>query len=160
MHGFAPPSLGAILPAMTPPDASVPVSETVVEVRSPELDSFGHVNHAVFLNYLEHGRFLALEEAGFEWSSLDELGHQIFVVRLEIDYLAEATRGHRLVVRTWAEGLRRTMMIFGQEIVRADDPDTVVVRARVTGVWIGPNGRPMRVPEHVRLGLTGEGRRA
>lgn len=141
---------------MSPRDASVPVTETVIEVRSPELDSFGHVNHAVFLNYLEHARYLALEQAGFDWSSLDELGHQIFVVRLEIDYLAEATRGHRLLIRTWAEAFKRTQMIFGQEIVREDDPDTVVVRARVTGVWIGPSGRPMRVPEHVRRGLGGE----
>jgi len=28
-----------------------PVAETRTTVRSPELDSFGHVNHAVFLNY-------------------------------------------------------------------------------------------------------------
>ncbi|MGD2045584.1 MAG: thioesterase family protein [Gemmatimonadota bacterium] len=142
---------------MSPPDASVPVSETVIEVRSPELDSFGHVNHAVFLNYLEHARYLKLEEAGFDWSSLDELGQQIFVVRLEIDYVAEATRGDRLLIRTWADAFRRTQMVFGQEIVRENDPDTVVARARVTGVWIGPSGRPTRVPEHVRRGLSGEG---
>ena len=50
---------------MSPPSPSTPVAETDITVRSPELDSFGHVNHAVFLNYFEHARFLALEEAGF-----------------------------------------------------------------------------------------------
>jgi acyl-CoA thioester hydrolase len=144
---------------MTSPGESAPVAETVITVRTPELDSFGHVNHAVFLNYLEHARYLALEEAGFEWSSLDEHGWQIFVVRIEVDYLAEATRAEELLVRTWAESFRRTTMVLAQEIVRADDPETMVTRARVTAVWIGPDGRPTRVPDHVRSGLSSiEGR--
>jgi acyl-CoA thioester hydrolase len=136
------------------PPGGAPVAETVIAVRSPELDSFGHVNHAVFLNYFEHARYLALEEAGFDWRSLDELGHQIFVVRIEVDYLAEATRGHRLLIRTWADSFKRTQMVLGQEIVREADPETTVARARVTAVWIGPNGKPMRVPDHVREGLS------
>jgi acyl-CoA thioester hydrolase len=140
---------------MSPPGEAVPVTETVITVRTPELDSFGHVNHAVFLNYLEHARYLALEEAGFEWSSLEQHGHQIFVVRIEVDYLAEASRGHQLLVRTWAESFKRTTMVLAQEIVRADEPETIVARARVRAVWIGPDGRPTRVPEHVRAGLSG-----
>jgi len=143
----------AIFSAMTSP-GSAPVAETVITVRTPELDSFGHVNHAVFLNYLEHARYLALEEAGFAWSSLDEHSWQIFVVRIEVDYLAEATRGDALLIRTWADSFRRTTMVLAHEIVRAEEADTVGARARVTAVWIGPDGRPMRVPEHVREGLS------
>jgi len=138
---------------MTPPGEAPPVAETVIAVRTPELDSFGHVNHAVFLNYMEHARFLALEEAGFVWSSLDENGWQIFVVRIEVDYLAEAKRGDELLIRTWADSFRRTTMVLAQEIVRAEDLETVVARARVTAVWIGPDGRPARAPGHVREGL-------
>lgn len=142
---------------MSPP-GETPVAETVVTVRSPELDSFGHVNHAVFLNYLEHARYLALEEAGFDWTSLDELDQQIFVVRIEVDYVAQATRGHELLIRTWADSFKRTTMVLGQEIVRENERETVVARARVTAVWIGPNGRPTRVPDHVREGLSGKPR--
>ena len=58
------------------------------------------------------------------------------------------------LVRTWAQGFRRTTMTLAQEIVREDDPGLVVTRARVTAVWIGPDRRPMRVPEDVRAGLT------
>jgi acyl-CoA thioester hydrolase len=141
---------------MTPRSQAVPVSETVLTVRSPELDSFGHVNHAVFLNYLEHARYVALEEAGFDWSSLDELDQQIFVVRIEVDYLSQATRGDRLLIRTWAESFKRTRMVLAQEIVLADEPTTVVTRSRVVAVWIGPSGRPTRVPERVREGLSGK----
>lgn len=140
---------------MTTPPTDAPVSETLIEVRMPDLDSFGHVNHAVFLTYLEHARFQALKEAGFAWDVLAERQWSIFVVRIEVDYLSEATREDRLLVRTWADSFKRTSMILAQEIVLADDLDTVVTRSRVTAVWIGPNRKPMRVPPEVRAGLTG-----
>ena len=131
------------------------VTTTSIAVRSGEIDSFGHVNHAVFLHYFEHARFEALEAAGFRWPLLQENNWQIYVVRIEVDYLAQARRGETLVVRTWAEGFRRTSMILGQEILRDDDSGpTVVAKARVTAVWIGPDRRPMRVPDFVRTGLS------
>ena len=139
---------------MTPPPNGAPVAHIRIAVRTAELDSFGHVNHAVFLNYLEHARFAALKEAGFSWDVLDGQGWAIFVVRIEVDYLSEARREDELVVRTWAEGFRRTSMVLRQEIVRADEEEVVVARARVTAVWIGPNRKPIRVPDGVRVGLT------
>lgn len=144
---------------MTRPADGVPVSETRITVRSPEIDSFGHVNHAVFLHYLEHARYEALQAAGFSWSTLSERDWQIYVVRIEVDYLSQARRGDELLVRTWADRFRRTSMVLEQEIVRADDPAIAVSRARVTAVWIGPDRRPMRVPEEVRAGLTAGARR-
>lgn len=140
---------------MSMPEESVPVSETLITVRSPELDSFGHVNHATFLNYLEHARYEALEAAGFPWSTLDEQGWQIFVVRIEVDYMREASRGDRLLVRTWSDGFRRTVMKLSQIIVSEDDPEILITRASVSAAWIGPDHRPMRVPVEVRAGLTG-----
>jgi YbgC/YbaW family acyl-CoA thioester hydrolase len=131
-----------------------PVSETRIEVRTSELDSFGHVNHAIYLTYFEHARFEALKRAGFSWSTLEARGWAIFVVRIEVDYLAEARREDRLLIRTWAESFRRTSMVLVQEMTRDDASGTVVSRARVTAVWIGPERKPMRVPTDVREGLT------
>lgn len=134
-----------------------PVSQTEITVRSSELDSFGHVNHAVFLNYFEHARFEALEGAGFTWSLLEARGWGIYVVRIEVDYLAEARRGDRLVVGTCAESFRRTSMLLAQTMERIDEDGgrTRVAQARVTAVWVGPDRKPMRVPDDVRAGLSG-----
>jgi YbgC/YbaW family acyl-CoA thioester hydrolase len=131
-----------------------PVALTPLVVRTSELDSFGHVNHAVYLTYFEHARFQALKEAGFDWNALEDRGWAIFVVRVEVDYLAEAGREDRLMIRTQAESFRRTSMLLAQDIVRDDGSGTIVAQAKVTAVWIGPNRRPMRVPEEVREGLT------
>lgn len=143
----------AIFPRMTPAPPGSAVVETPIGVRMPELDSFGHVNHAVFLNYLEHARFDALRQAGFSWEVLADRNWAIFVVRVEIDYLSEARREDELIVRTWADSFRRTSMIFAQEIVRADNPAVAVAKARVTAVWIGPDRKPMRAPDEIRKRL-------
>lgn len=141
---------------LSPPSSDTPVSETAIGVRTSELDSFGHVNHAVYLTYFEHARFEALAEAGFDWGVLAERSWAIFVVRIEVDYVAEAGREDQLLIRTWADSFRRTSMVLGQVMVRADDPETVVAQARVTAAWIGSDRRPMRVPEEVRSGLSGQ----
>lgn len=132
--------------------------ETEVEVRSYELDSFGHANHTVLLNYLEHARFRALEEGGFTYEALTARGWGVYVVRIEVDYLKEARLGDRLLVRTGAEEPRRSSMVLVQEVVRKEAPDEVVARARVTAVWVGENRRPIRVPGEVRaaFGWTGD----
>lgn len=132
----------------------IPVVTTPIDVRTSELDSFGHVNHAVYLHYFEHARFQALKEAGFSWSVLDERSWAIFVVRIEIDYLAECHREDQLEVRTWSDSFRRTSMVLHQQLRRRHSPEEVVAQARVTAVWIGPNRKPMRVPDDVRAGLT------
>lgn len=141
---------------MIEPPAGTPTSEALIEVRSYELDSFGHVNHAVFLNYLEHGRFTALRDAGFPYEAILARGWGVYVVRIEVDYLKEARLGQRLRVRTWAHSFKRTSMVLAQEIRLAEEP-VVLTRARVTAVFVGEDRRPMRVPEEVRAGLGGAG---
>ena len=72
----------------------------VIDARSYELDSFGHVNHAVHLNYFEQARFEALAGCGFTYDELARRGWAIHVVRIEVDYLSEVLLGDRLRIRT------------------------------------------------------------
>lgn len=133
------------------------MAEAVIEVRAYELDSFGHVNHAVHLNYFEQARFEALARCGFTYDELARRGWAIHVVRIEVDYLSEVLLGDRLRIRTWTEGFRRTSMVMVQEARRdprkGEADSTPVARARVVAVWIGENRRPIRVPVEVREGL-------
>ncbi|MDX1567801.1 MAG: acyl-CoA thioesterase, partial [Longimicrobiales bacterium] len=52
-----------------------PWFETSIETRSYELDAFGHLNHAVYLNYFEVARIKLLEEAGYPVQDLLDHGH-------------------------------------------------------------------------------------
>lgn len=129
------------------------IFETSVDVRSYELDSFGHVNHAVYLNYFEYARFQALAGGGFPYAEMQARGWGVYVVHIEVDYLREAHMDQRLRVRTWVDGLRRGSLILAQELGPDGDPSTVLARARVTAVWVGPDRRPLRVPDEVRAAL-------
>jgi thioesterase III len=147
--------------------------ECRLRVRSYELDGLGHVNHAVYLNYFEQARFEALEAGGFPPHRLKSRGWGVIVVRIEVDYLRECRQGDRLRVLTGAKSFRRTSMVLSQELLATpEDPaDAAVVadggkpesapppkeepaaRALVTAVWVGANGRPIRIPAEVRRAL-------
>ena len=129
------------------------IFETTVDVRSYELDSFGHVNHAVYLNYFEHARFQALAEGGFPYAELEARGWGVYVVRVEVDYLKEARMDQRLRVRTWVDGHKRSSLVLAQDLAPLDDVSTTLARARVTAVWVGPDRRPLRLPQEVRSAL-------
>ncbi|MDH5760722.1 MAG: acyl-CoA thioesterase [Gemmatimonadota bacterium] len=125
------------------------VRETEITARGYELDQYGHVNHAVYLNYFEHARFQAFRQGDFPPERMAENGWSVYVVRIEVDYLKEVRMGDHIRVRTWLSETRRTSMVIEQEMCRAAEPEMVVARARVVAVWIGHDRRPTRVPEAV-----------
>jgi acyl-CoA thioester hydrolase len=70
---------------MEPHDVADGAVETVVPLRWRDMDAYGHVNHAVYLTYLEQGRDAALSRL-----LRDTLGETGYVVaRVEIDYRRE-----------------------------------------------------------------------
>ncbi len=134
---------------------NAPVFESRVSARSYELDSFGHVNHAVYLQYFEYARFEALAAGGFGLHELRRRGEGVHVVRVEVDYRRESRLGDELRVQTVARELRNSSMTLEQRALAGGDADTLVAEARVVAVWIGPDGRPMRIPDDVRRAIGG-----
>lgn len=125
--------------------------ETAIEVRSYELDMLGHVNNAVFLNWLEQARLAALEALGFGVEALIEREWSSNVVRIEIDYRRPARFGDRLRVLTWLDRVGNTSLALGHRIERRDDPKGgPVAEAKVIVVWLDRKGGPTRVPAEVR----------
>ncbi len=131
-----------------------PWFETRMRVRSYEMDAFGHVNHAVYLNYFEEARVRTMEAVGHPLGDILGRGWGVHVVRLEADYRKEARLGDELRIRTRVDEVRRSSMAVVQRALRADDEGEVLVcEARVVWVWVDENGRPMRVPAEVRDAL-------
>ena len=62
------------------------VFELKFKVRSYECDSYGHVNNAVYLNYLEYARMSALIEKGFSFDIMKKNGYLAIVRHIEIDF--------------------------------------------------------------------------
>lgn len=57
-----------------------------LQIRYADLDTAGHVNNAIYLNYFEQGRMaFFLQKIGKQW---DWNEHGIILARNEIDYLS------------------------------------------------------------------------
>ena len=126
--------------------------EAYLKVRTYECDSYGHVNNAVYLNYLEYGRVELLGERGLPLEKIKKKGVLIVIRRIEIDYKAAAREGDELVVRTYLKGHTKMKGIFCQEILKKSD-HTVVAKADVTWVFTNLNGRLVPIPEFFRNAL-------
>lgn len=110
---------------------SAPVGAVSMEVpvRWSDLDLLGHVNNAVFLNYLEDARDRMLQE------SLGAAFEDTVIVRIEVDYRHEITRGVPFVSVS-VEVLRygrssvttREIITLPDGTVAAEAVATVVVR--------------------------------
>ena len=119
--------------------------ERPVRIRWSDSDALGHVNHAVFLTYLEEGR-----DAFY----LQVLGDQNYVVvRIEMDLRAEVRHGDQQVsVQIQAERLGRTSLTTHEMILTA--AGAVAAEARVVTVRWDPVQRqpvPFSAAERIRL---------
>ena len=124
---------------------------TTLRVRFHELDPYGHVNHAVYLSYLEVARIDHLAARGIDLLELTaRTGAQLVVVGIEVDYLAPAAARDELTVTCRLHERRRASARFDQEIRRGG---TVLVRARVRTATIDPAGRPMALPAELLAAL-------
>jgi acyl-CoA thioester hydrolase len=123
----------------------------VVRVRHHEMDALGHVNNAVYLNYveeaaIEHGRARGYDEA--RWRSL---GGNWVVRRHEIDYKAPAVAGDELRVTTRIVSLDRTR---GTRRTMIERDGALLVEAATEWVWVDFEGRPRRIPPEVLADFT------
>ncbi len=125
-----------------------------IRVRGSELDSFGHVNNAVYLNYLEDARWAFLEESGL-LGPLSAGGLFLAVVEVRIRYLLESRLHDDLVVET--ELLRGSLFVpFRQEIFRKEGGKKVC-SAWVRTIVLGPDRRPADFPAEARSRLEAAG---
>ena len=120
-----------------------------VEARSYELDPYGHLNNAVYVNWLEHGRLAYLRDRGESYASIPERYrvHPV-VVHQALSYKAQVRLGDRLLVSSRIARYGRTSFTFEQEVSYPDG--RVAATGTVTMVCVGEDGRPQPIPAELR----------
>jgi len=120
--------------------------ERLVHVRWRDTDAMGHVNHAVFLTYLEEAR------DAFYMQALGSDPHYV-VARLEVDLRAEVLHADQEVtVRVQAERLGTTSLTTRETILTPSGD--VAAEARVVTVrWDPGQRRPVPFSETERTRL-------
>jgi acyl-CoA thioester hydrolase len=114
-------------------------------VRFYEADSYGHVNHANYVHYLEAGRVEALDAVGLSLAEMRRQGYLLVAAGIEVKFLASARPGDVVEVVTQIRELRGARSIWAQEIREASS-QRLLVTAEVTGAFMTEGGRPVRIP--------------
>ena len=123
-----------------------PVFQMVLTAGPEHIDVLGHVNNAVWVQWME-------QVAVAHWESVADAAHKDayfwVVVRHEIDYLRPAFEGDRIVARTWVGEAPRGAK-FDRHLEFIGKDGRVCVRARTDWAIIDKAaGRPIRVPPEV-----------
>ena len=121
------------------------------QVRDYECDMQGHVNNAVYLNYLEHCRHEFIKQFGLDFSELVRRGISLVVIRVEMDYKYSLQSGERFMIGVTLERVSPLRYRFIQDIYLLPEKK-LVLKARITGTGVNAKGRP-QLPEEISAAL-------
>lgn len=123
------------------------IFKTLLRVRHYEMDALGHVNNAVYQNYLEQAAIEHSEHLGLNFDVYRELGGVFVMRRVEIDYLRPAVAGDTLEVTTWLREMRGTRA-YRQYEIRKQNQEDLLVTAEALWVWVDAKTmRPRPIPD-------------
>jgi len=126
------------------------VFEHEVSVRWRDVDGLGHVNHAVFLTYLEEGR------DAFYVRAIGRDPHYV-VARMEIDWRSEVRYDdRRLMVRIEVERVGTTSLTTREAILTPAGATAAEARV-VTVLWDASARKPMAFADDERARLAAHG---
>ncbi|MDX1933359.1 MAG: thioesterase family protein [Capsulimonadales bacterium] len=121
-----------------------------VRVRTYELDSFGHVNNAVYLQYLEEARSEYLRQMGLSFRDFSVHGVQIVIAEATIRYLSPLRYGDSARIEGRITALRPVSANFEYRLIREDGEERIA-EASTRGVFVrAESGRPTRAPQPFR----------
>lgn len=95
--------------------------ETRFLVRPTQVDVFGHMNNAAYLELFEWARWeWALAEGidFVEMARAERVGPA--VAHVDLSFRREVRMHEQVTVRTWFERIERQRAIFGQEMIKPD----------------------------------------
>ena len=119
-----------------------------IPVRWGDMDSYGHVNNIIYMQYLEEARVAWFELAGVAMSNVP---FGPVVLQTQHTYLKPVIHPATVVVELRAGVVGRSSLVIAHRLTTAEDPLTVYGEGYCKLVWIDhESGRSVALPEHVR----------
>ena len=118
-----------------------------VDVADAHIDLMQHVNNVHYLQWLEDVAWDHSIVLGMGPQDYRRLGHGMVVRRHELDYVAPALPGDRVLLATWIVALDKISLRRRYQFVRASDA-TTLFRGATHFVCVGmASGRLRRMPD-------------
>jgi acyl-CoA thioester hydrolase len=141
--GESPPRQRFPTPPPAPPGAFV--QRRRAEWR--DLDEVGHVNNAVYLNYIEDCGMQMAAARGWPLARMTAAGFAVVARQHRIEYKLPALLDDELEIATWLSDVQGSSAVRHTVITRPGD-GALLQRARTVHVWIDlKSGRPTVLPE-------------
>lgn len=115
-----------------------------LQVRGYELDSYGHVNNAVYLNYNEQARWELFKNLGL----LDEFinnGKKVVIVENQIKYIRQVKLFDEIVVETQME--KSAHFLLFKHILKNKSSNKIVAKANAKSIFLGEDNKPCDIPQ-------------
>lgn len=114
-----------------------------IQVRFYELDPYGHVNHATYLQYFEAARVHWLAAMGQGLDVLQAGGTNLVVTRVATRFVTPALLNEHLTIETGLVTAQRVRAQWAQVATRGDD---LIACQRINFASVNAAGRPIRMP--------------
>lgn len=119
--------------------------EHTLEVRGNELDAFGHVNNAVYLNYYEQARWAMMQEMGL-LEYFEKSGNFLVVAKADLKFIRELRLLEKLKI-TSAFKLQSFFVVFDQEIRNANGEK--INAAKFKCLFVDRQRTPLDIPQQL-----------
>jgi len=125
--------------------------ESVFKVQATQVDMFGHLNNAKYLEMFEWARWALHEQQGgvdvYEHTVHSKIGPA--VVHVDVDFLSEVKVGEKVTIQSRIEKIGNRSVTLAQDMLKSNG--TIAARAKV--IWAFMNfqtrtGAPM--PDDLR----------
>lgn len=117
------------------------------QVRFADTDALGHVNNAVYLNYLEIARVEYLQNV---LGRKDVKDFGVILARAEVDYKSPAFHHETLVVGCRVESLGGSSINMAYRVEDKKTGRLVALAKTVLVAYDYSLGRPVRIPQDAR----------
>lgn len=122
-----------------------------VRVYYEDTDVAGVVFYANYLRFYERGRTEWLRSLGWEQDILIDKGLAFAVAHVDAKYLLPARFNDKLLIKTRIASVRRTSVIFEQEIVTDDEQQLLVNKATIRVACVDMKTmKPAAIPEYLK----------
>ena len=91
-----------------------------IQTRWRDMDSFMHVNNAIFLTYIEDARVNLFKR----WNLIDKT-KSIIVASIKLDFLQQLTHPSKLIVGQKISRIGTTSFDIASAVFKNDEPDAV-----------------------------------
>ena len=126
----------------------MPTSVTAtIHVRTYELDSFGHVNNSVYLNYMEEGRSEFLNQIGVSFHDFARHDVQLVIVEAYLKYVSPSRYGDSIQITMTIRDVS-LVTSYIDYVMTEVSTGRLIATAWTRGAFVNAKtGRPTRAPQ-------------